>query len=293
MESSFTRPQAPTTTAASAAGIRPLSNGMRIMLYAASALVFLVGIQLFILTELTDKYFAWTINPSLTAAFLGGAYWASCAIEFLSARERVWARARVAVPAVLTFTTLTLITTLLHIDKFHFTRPEFETVLAAWSWTLVYASVPLIMSMLLYQQMRLPGGDPPRLAPLPPWLRAVLGAQAALMLGLGIALFLVPQAVLGLWPWTLTPLTARAIGAWLLGLGLAAAHADWENDWTRIRPAIISYLVLSITEFLALARYAGSFQWSSLSGWAYLIFLLSILGVGVYSFWAGRAYHHT
>jgi hypothetical protein len=42
----------------------------------------------------------------LTAAVLGAGYWASFALELLSARERHWARTRVAVPAVLLFSTL-------------------------------------------------------------------------------------------------------------------------------------------------------------------------------------------
>jgi hypothetical protein len=55
----------------------------------------------------TETYFAWTIHPPLTAAVLGAGYWASFVLELLSARERLWARTRVAVPAVLLFSTLT------------------------------------------------------------------------------------------------------------------------------------------------------------------------------------------
>src|SRR5262245_48284696 len=99
---------------------QPLAAGMRTMLYAASVLVFSVGIALYLLTEQTDKYFAWTIQSALTAAFLGGAYWSACALEILAARRRLWADARVAVPAVIVFTALTLVVTLLHLDKFHF-----------------------------------------------------------------------------------------------------------------------------------------------------------------------------
>ena len=82
-----------------AAPVRELSLGMRGLLVAASVLVFLAGFQLFILTEQTEHYFAWTIQPPLTAAFLGAGYWSSFLLEFLASRERIWARARVAVPA--------------------------------------------------------------------------------------------------------------------------------------------------------------------------------------------------
>src|SRR5688500_1255825 len=88
------------------------SPRMRLMLLVASILVFIVGIQLFIFTEQTEKYFAWTINPPLTAAFLGAAYWSAFSLEFVASRQRTWAQARIAVPAVLAFTSLTFIVTL-------------------------------------------------------------------------------------------------------------------------------------------------------------------------------------
>src|SRR5712692_507014 len=103
--------------------VKPVTLGMRRLLYVASALVFISGVQLFVLTDHTDRFFAWTIHPGLTAAFLGGGYLASFFLEFLSARERVWAQARLAVPAVLTFTVLTLVVTLVHRDRFHFGDP--------------------------------------------------------------------------------------------------------------------------------------------------------------------------
>src|SRR4051794_39302423 len=105
MDSAANRPIAASTSTvpAVAPGVRPLTPGMRLMLTVASLLVFVVGIQLFILTDDTDHWFAWTIPPPLTAAFLGGSYWASFALEWLASREGSWARARIAVPAVLSF----------------------------------------------------------------------------------------------------------------------------------------------------------------------------------------------
>src|SRR5262249_39055665 len=91
---------------------RQTTPGMRRMLLVAGGLVFITGIQLFVLSEATDRFFAWTIKPPLTAAFLGAAYWASCGTELLAARQRIWANARIAVPAVLIFTGLTLLVTL-------------------------------------------------------------------------------------------------------------------------------------------------------------------------------------
>lgn len=282
-----------TTTAASSsvasttpAGVRPVTPGMRLMLFVASGLVFSIGISLFLLSEQTDRYFAWTIASPLTAAFLGGAYWASTLIELMAGRERAWCNGRVAVPAVLLFTVLTLIVTLLHIDRFHFNAPELITRLGTWVWLLVYAAVPLIMGVLLIQQLRAPGGDLPREEPLPGWIRALLLVKTTVFSLLGLGLLLAPVAVAPLWPWALTPLTGRAIGAWMLSLGVASGHSAWENDRRRVRPASASYFLLAVLQLIALLRYPGEFSWGAPSGWVYLGFLAVMLAQSGYLLFA-------
>jgi len=274
-------------TAASA--IRPLTAGMRRMLLAASLLVFTIGIPLFLASEQTARFFAWTVEPPLTAAFLGAAYWASFVLEFMASREREWARARVAVPAVLTFTTVTLAVTLLHLNRFHLDfsfsdvdarTTAWDTLTVTWVWLVVYACVPAIMGTLLIRQLRVPGTDAPREAPLPQILRVGLLVQSAVLLVVGLGLLLAPAVFGPLWPWRLTPLTARAIGAWLLGIGIAAAHMAVENDWTRVRAGMVSYNVFAGLELLALARYGNTLASSGASAWVYVLFLFSVLLVG-------------
>lgn len=186
---------------------------MRVMLMLASVLVFISGVQLFVFTEQTDRFFAWTIKPPLTAAFLGGAYWSSMLLEWLAAREMYWAQVRGAVSAVLGFTLITLVVTLVHLDRFHLDSDDVLTRTAAWAWLIVYAVVPPVLAILLIMQMRAPGGDPPVVAPLPAWLWPIIGLQAAALLAVGAMLLVAPGCAVPLWPWQLTPLTARAIGA--------------------------------------------------------------------------------
>ncbi|MBA3629040.1 MAG: hypothetical protein H0W55_05095 [Actinobacteria bacterium] len=54
-------------------GLKMLTSGMRKLLWIAGFLVFLAGMQLFVFTERTEIWFAWTIDVPLTAAFLGAA----------------------------------------------------------------------------------------------------------------------------------------------------------------------------------------------------------------------------
>jgi hypothetical protein len=270
-------------------GERAVTPGMRRMLVAAGILVLGAGFQLYVFTGDTERFFAWTINPPLTAAFLGAGYWASCLLQFLASRERSWAGARVAVPAVLIFTTLTLVVTLVHLDRFHFQSGHASARIATWAWLAIYVGVPPVLLALLVRQLRTPGRDPARGKPLPRWLRSLLSLQAAALLGIGFSLLTTPEDAMAIWPWPLTPLTGRAIGAWLLGIGIAAAHVLYEDDWLRVRIAMRSFAALGMLHLVAVARYCGTFDWGDGRAWLYLLFLVTILGVGVYGSWVSRA----
>lgn len=267
---------------------RPVIAWMRWLLYAASFLVFLAGFQLTVFSDRTDTYFAWNVVPPITAAFLGAAYWAAVPVEVIAARQKTWAHARVAVPAIWLFTTLTLVITLVHFDRFHFSPSAAPSAQgAAWFWLAIYAGVPVAMLLVGWRQLRVPGGDPPA-GPTPPtWMRIVVLAQGGAMLAFGVGLLAAPTVVGWVWPWLLTALTGRAIGAWFVGIGFAAFHGVRENDFLRIRPLGGGYTAFAILELVALGRYSGAVDWSGPSVWVYLLFLLSILPVGLYG-WFGH-----
>jgi hypothetical protein len=277
-----------TTTARTT--IRHSTPAMQTILLIAGFLVFVSGVQLFVLTDFTADYFAWTIKPPLTAAFLGAAYWSSCVLELFAARKRLWSETRIAIPAVLIFTALTLIVTLVHLDRFHFNRPELLPRLAAWVWLIIYAIVPPLLAVVLWAQIREPGQDQPRTALLPWWVRAILLMHAIVMGVFGIALLLVPLAVAPIWPWEITPLTGRAIGAWLFALGFAAAQAAYENDWGRVQVATMTYILFASLELVALARYPNDIFWDQPTIWVMIGILLSMLFGGLYG-WFQAARH--
>jgi hypothetical protein len=133
---------------------------------------------------------------------------------------------------------------------------------------------------LLLRQVRTAGADPPRAAGLPTWLYAVLAVQAAVLAGVGVALFAAPVAAAPLWPWALTPMMAQAIGAWLIGLGVAAGQMLAERDPRRVRPAAAGSLLLALFLAIALARYPHQFHWGSAAGITYLIILATMLLTG-------------
>ena len=225
----------------------------------------------------------------LTAAFLGSAYLASGFAELLSSREPVWANARATVPPVFIFTTITLVVTLVNRDAFHFGAEQPITArVIAWVWLIVYAIVPILLAWQWLVQVRRPGGDPPRAAPLAWWARLSLVVHLVLMLPLGVAFLLVPDQAKGVWPWPLTTLTAQAIGAWALGLGLGAAGGAWENDWRRLRAASPTYAVFGAVGLLSIGRFGATVDWASPAAWVLVAVLASLVVGGAVAWRQGQ-----
>jgi hypothetical protein len=228
---------------------------MRAVFSIGSVLVAVAGLQLYVLTDHTERLFAWTIDSGLSATFLGAFYWMALAVAIRSDRQEVWARARVGVYGVALFVGLTLLATLLHLDKFHLTEGGASAVIAGWAWLVVYVAAPAGVLAALAAQHRAPGHDPPRADPLSGWFRALLLAEGTLLLVAGGWLLVDPTSATW-WPWELTPLVARAAAAWLLGLAVVLATAFLEGDRERIRVATTPYTLLAALLAVAAVRYA-------------------------------------
>jgi len=270
-------------TSAPVAPVASVVPVMRRLLYVAAVLVFLAGLQLFVFPQRTARYFAWTIDSPMTAVFLGASYWSAVGLEFGAARAARWSGARIAIPAVFVFTTVTLAVTLGHLDTFHLDADlPLTTRAVTWAWLAVYLVVPVLMVAATVAQRRESTAVP---APsgLPFAVRAVLVALAGLLLGLGLALLVAPGWADGAWPWPLTPLTGRAVGAWLVGLGTAAAHARLLDDRGSLRPLGITGLVFGVLQAIALVRHGDELDWGSAPAAAYLAVLAALAVISAWS----------
>jgi hypothetical protein len=257
---------------------------MRVILWLAAVLVFLAGFQLTVFAERTDEWFAWTIDVPMTAAFLGASYWSSAVLEVVGARSPGWGRARLAVWTVLVFTTLTLVATLIHGHKFHFDDDPTSARVIAWGWLAIYAGVPVAMVVGLVLQARsrtaLPGGVR---RPLPRLLRWLLVALAVALAVPGAVLYVDPDGAANRWAWPLTPLTAMAVGAWLIGLGWAAAHARLIDDADEVWPLGLTGVAFVVLQAIALARYGDALDGSG--EWQTVAYLAGLAWIGVVSVW--------
>ena len=255
-------------------GYRPLHSGMRILLGAFAVLTALATIALYVLAETTDETFAWTIEPPLTAAFIGAGYAAGFVLVVLCLRDPVWAHSRVPVLTIFVFVVLTLTATLLHINRMHFDDDfgglDLLARAAAWFWLAVYIVVPVAMAILIVVQERAPGDDPPPRHPVPVVLRIALAVESAALLVVGALIYIRPTSVTSVWPWPMQPFTARIVAAWLLAFGLATALAAVAGDLRRLRTAAIAYTVFGVLVLVAVARFPDTLDWGEPDTWVFL-----------------------
>lgn len=257
---------------------------MRGLLMAFCVLTALGFGSLFVLSGNTDRTFAWTIAPPLTAAFLGAGYGAGFVLSVLALRDGVWVRARLPVYTVLAFVVLSLIPTLIHLDRFHFAA-EFHSLGslaqgAAWFWLAIYVGLPLLIPPFLVVQERTPGVDPPRRYPVPRGLRVALSVESAVLVVTGVVLYVAPATAVSIWPWPLTPLTAQAVAAWLIAFGGTAAVASF-GDLERLRSGAAAYTTLGALVLIGVARFPGTVRWNSPTAWVFMATAAAAVVTGV------------
>ncbi|SFT50456.1 hypothetical protein SAMN05660657_01118 [Geodermatophilus amargosae] len=276
-----------------------IRRGTRWLLAAFLVLTLLAVNQLFVLADVADRYWAWTISTEATAAFLGAAYGAGAVLSALSLRQDRWSAIRVPVLTVAVFTVLTLAATLIHTHRLHLLTGGPVARAVAWTWLGVYLVVPALCLLVVLGQEIRRGARPAALRPIPRWLTGLLAVEGALMGAAGVALFAGGLAVhhhvetvATFWPWEVTPLSAQVIGAWLLALGFAAALVVRARDLGRQFVAGVAYTVFGVLELVVVVWYRPLVEADDPWLWAYVGVLVAVVGTGAFgarAAWPGRA----
>jgi len=261
---------------------RPILPGLRLLFQVAGGLVILATIQLFILSESTDRFFAWHIGLALTAAVDGAFYLASSILLLSARRARSWVEVRPLAWGVLTISTLKLLATLLHVGTFHFHHGAGTARVAAWGWLIVYALVPVALGTLIAMQTGMRAEDPPVQKPFPAPFRWFAGVLSIVLIGIGLALLVLPGQTADRWPWALTTLTAQDLAAWFAGIGVLAGLSVARGDRSSFPSVWLGSVALAVSQGVALVRYRGSFDGGSPAGVLYLALLVVLLLAGIW-----------
>lgn len=175
---------------------------------AGVILLFLVdAVQLlWLLPDRTDELWAWEIQPELTSMVLASAYAAGAYFFARVMFGAPWRRVAAGFPGVIAFVWIAAAATFLHLDRF------IEENLAFAAWVALYTVTPIGIPLLYaYNERRAPRREAaPELAR---GVRVALSVAGAAVLLVGLAMLISPSTAMDVWPWTLTPLTARVMAA--------------------------------------------------------------------------------
>jgi hypothetical protein len=266
------------------AGEVPLVRDDRVLAYTRALSLVIVPfllvafVVLYVFPGDTRRLFAWTINPTMTpmvlaSAYLGGAYFF---VRVLG--ERRWNVVKTGFLSVALFASLLGVATVIHWDRFNHRHVAF------WLWAALYFATPVLVFGGWLANRRFaapPGADELRLGGI---ARPVVAMVGLLALAQGVVMFLAPRQVIAIWPWMLTPLTCRVVGA-IFCLGSAGIGVLVDPRWSSVSLMIEVEIIMVALILIGAARARTQFHTGRPATWLMLGGFVAVL-VGSAGLWS-------
>ena len=188
---------------------------LRLVIAVECSVVFVAGVLLFFLPSLASELWAWSIPP-FNSRFVGSVYLAAYIPLIIFWFVPRWIPGRLTLWMILTFTTLVMITMLIHSDAFEWNR------LSTFIFWPLYLFLPINSTFFLFTSKEAGithGYDGPT------YLRSVLLIFAVLGGAYGLGLLVAPETLTRFWPWKVDAFHGRmyaaafvtpSVAAWIL-----------------------------------------------------------------------------
>jgi hypothetical protein len=222
----------------------------------------------------TDRLFAWTIKPPMTPMMLGAVYLGGAYFFVRAFRATGWHTVKAGFVAVGTFASLMGVATIIHWDRFNHSHVAF------WLWAGLYFTTPFLVWGVWAANRRRGTSPGPDDLVLPAAGRMAMAGTGALAVVAGLFLFLVPERAIDVWPWMLTPLTSRVMGA-IFMLGIAELGVLTDARWTSARLMLQVEAFMLALILVAAARAHSDFDTSRPMTWILLGGFLAALVAAV------------
>ena len=231
---------------------------------------------LWVAPDRTADLWAWMIKPELTPIFLGSGYGAGAYFFWRTYRAEGWHPSSPGVLGASVFAGLMVIATGIHWDRFNHGDAPALAAVAFYAWTIVYIVSPFAVFAIWWRNQatdpRTPGSHDPR---VPSSARLAARAFAAGALGVGLLFFVVPVVAIDIWPWQLTPLTARVLASLTVQVGVGALVLSLDPRWSTWRLIVHTYFVATALLLIGAIRAFGDFDTGNPLTWMYLGGLLA------------------
>ena len=212
----------------------------------------------------------------MTALYMGAGYHGGAYLFFHVIFGSRWHRVAAGFLPVTMFTISMLLATILHWDRFDFRHFPFLL------WFGLYIATPFLVPWLWLRNRDVDPGKPEASDVVVPSLaRRGLQGLGVVMLGFAVASFAIPEITFRLWPWALTPLTARVLGGWFALLGVGGLVISADSRWSAWKAGLESIALWHLLVLVGAVIRRQDFNNGSLINWYLLSVLLVLIGMVV------------
>jgi hypothetical protein len=253
----------------------------RVAAVAVIAILVIAWIVLFVFPGDTAHRFAWTIDSRMTVMLMGAGYGSAIYFFVRVLTERRWHRVTLGFIPTTVFTWMMLGATLLHWDRFRHGSAPF----LLWFW--VYLITPILVpAVWLLNRSHDPGTLEDRDAFLPVWVRVAMAVAGIAMAGIAAWVYIAPGSASSVWPWPLTPLTARAVASFVALPAVAWVAIALDGRWSASRVMLTTIAIGLGLLLIAVARAWSEFDPTNPLRLVYVGGLVGTLAaIGALSLW--------
>jgi len=243
----------------------------RLVLAIVDLALLFAFLVLYLFPQTTRANFAWEIKPQIMAVFMGAGYISGAYMFVFAIVGRKWHRVTNSFLPVSTFAAIMLVVTLLHYDRFLHDNLAFKL------WMGIYIVTPFLVPWLwFHNRVTDPGTPEADDMEVPQLIRWLAGITGVVTLVFWFVNFVNPALLIAIWPWKLTPLTARTVCAWGTLISVGGLVLFREARWSAWRYNIQSIILWQALMVVGSIRYRQDFNNGSLLN-AYFIAIVFVL----------------
>lgn len=253
--------------------IQPITRIIAVIVVPFLWMAFLI---LFFNPDSSGERFAWTIKPHMTAMYMGAGYLGGSWLFINAIFGKRWHRIASGFLPITTFTWFMMIATFLHWDKFSHGRLGFNL------WLILYILTPFLIPILWnYNRKTDSGESEERDAAVPASILLIQKLVATILLIIVSISFINPEFMISIWPWTLSPLTARVLCGWGALLGVGAYSMSIEKRWSGWKTPLESIALWHVLVFVAALMNPSDFK-TGLVNWYTIAIGVMLIGIFVF-----------
>lgn len=250
--------------------VLPLTRWVALFIipFLVAAFVVLYGVP-----HRTTEFFAWTIRPEMTPIIMGAGYGAGVYFFYKVSTVSEWHTVAPVFLGIATFTWLMAFATVIHWENFNHSHHTF------FLWVFLYAVTPLLIPGLwLLNRLTDPEEVSPVEIQLPRIIRTFGGGLGVVVTVSAAVLFLLPEVMIGVWPWTVSPFTARILAGWFALFGVVNMIVVRDSRWSAARVLVQSQVIGFTLVLLGAVRVWDNFDTSNPLTWGVLGGMTMYLG---------------